>query len=165
MTMSCDDAGTRVVQRFEVFSGAGTRREWPSEVKAAIVAESYSGQETVCAVARRHGLSHGQLFTWRRELRKKLEAQGLSLPAKPAPMGRVSVGDRISIAAPSSFVPAVVDPLPAGDPTPASRRRRKRRRLNAGAVELEIDGVSVTVGRGADAEVIGAVIAALRATR
>ena len=165
MTMSCDDAGTRVVQRFGVFSGAGTRREWPSEVKAAIVAESYSGQETVCAVARRHGLSHGQLFTWRRELRKKLEAQGLSLPAKPAPMGGVSFGDRISIAAPSSFVLAVVDPLPAGDPTPASRRRRKRRRLNAGAVELEIDGVSVTVGRGADAEVIGAVIAALRAMR
>ena len=55
MTMPCDDAGTSKVQRFEVFTGAGQRRDWPPEVKAAIIAESYSKQETVCAVARRHG--------------------------------------------------------------------------------------------------------------
>jgi transposase len=150
MTMSCDDAGTSVVQRFEVFTGSGRRREWPAEVKAAIVAESYSGQETVCAVARRHGLSHGQLFTWRRELRKGIEARGLP-----------SIGTEST----PSFVPAVVHSMPTRDPVPASRRRRKRRRLNGGAVELEIDGISVTIGRGADAEVIGAVIEALRATR
>ncbi|WP_254792332.1 transposase [Sphingobium sp. YR657] len=54
--MPCDDAGTSKVQRFEVFTGAGQRRDWPPEVKAAIIAESYSKQETVCAVARRHGL-------------------------------------------------------------------------------------------------------------
>lgn len=149
MTMSGDDAGTRVVQRFEVFTGSGMRREWPAEVKAAIVAESYSGPEKVCAVARRHGLAPNQLFAWRRQLRKEFEARGVALPSAP----------------PASFVLAVVDPLPASDPAPASRRRRKRRRLNAGAVELEIDGVSVTIGRGADAEVIGAVIQALKATR
>ena len=56
MTMPCDDAGISGVQRFEVFTGAGHRRDWPPEVKAAIIAESYSKQETVCAVARRHGL-------------------------------------------------------------------------------------------------------------
>ena len=46
MMMTCDDAGTSVVRRFEVFTGAGQRREWAPEVKASIVAESYSGQET-----------------------------------------------------------------------------------------------------------------------
>ncbi|HEX8937497.1 MAG TPA: transposase, partial [Sphingomicrobium sp.] len=46
------------------------RREWPAEVKAAIVAESYSGQEPVCTVARRHGIAPNQLFRWRGELRK-----------------------------------------------------------------------------------------------
>jgi len=102
MTMSCDDAGTSGVQRFEVFTGAGKRRDWPPEVKASIVAESYSGAETVCSVARRHGLSPSQLFTWRREFRKKLEAQGLTLPMAPAQA--------------PSFVPAVIDPLPASDP-------------------------------------------------
>jgi transposase len=150
MTMSSDDVSTSVVQRFEVFSGAGRRRDWPDEVKAAIVAESYSGECTVSSVARRHGIAPNQLFTWRRQLRKDLDIRGVALPSAPrAP----------------SFVAAVVDLAPAADPLPASRRRRKRRRLNAGAVELEIDGVSVTIGRGADADVIGAVIDALRAPR
>lgn len=81
MTMSCDDASSgRPAQRFEVFTGAGQRRDW-GPLKAAIVAESYSGQESVSAVARRHGLRASQLFTWRRELRKELEAQ---IPYRPA---------------------------------------------------------------------------------
>ena len=85
MTMPYDDAGTSGVQRFEVFTGRGKRRDWPPELKASIVAESFSGQETVCAVARRHGLSPTQLFNWRRDLRKRLEGQGLTLPtAAPA---------------------------------------------------------------------------------
>ena len=55
MTMPYDDAGTSGVQRFEVFTGAGRRRDWLLEVKASIVGKSFSGLETVCAVARRHG--------------------------------------------------------------------------------------------------------------
>ena len=81
MTMSRDDAGTSGVQRFEVFTGAGRRRDWPADIKASIVAESYSGRETVCAVARRHALSPSQLFTWRRALRKQFEDRGVTLPA------------------------------------------------------------------------------------
>ena len=46
MTMPYDDAGTSGVQRFEVFTGRGKRRDWPPELKASIVAESFSGQET-----------------------------------------------------------------------------------------------------------------------
>jgi len=60
--MSYDDAGTSGAQRFEIFTGAGRRRDWPDEVKASIVAESFSRRETVCAVARRHALSPSQLF-------------------------------------------------------------------------------------------------------
>ena len=41
MTMSCDDAGTKPV-RFEVFTGAGRRREWADETRARILAESYA---------------------------------------------------------------------------------------------------------------------------
>jgi transposase len=50
-------------RRIEVFTGAGRRRNWEAEEKAAIVAESYIEDETVCAVARRHGLTPQQLFT------------------------------------------------------------------------------------------------------
>ena len=56
MIISGDDPASKGAQRFEVFTGAGKRRDWPPEVKAAIVAECYSGREGVSAVARRHGL-------------------------------------------------------------------------------------------------------------
>lgn len=147
MTMSCDDAGTSGVQRFEIFTGAGRRRDWPTEMKASIVAESFSSRETVCAVARRHSLSPSQLFTWRRELRKQFEDQGAALSAVPA------------------FVPAIVEAQPADKPASAARRPKKRRRSKVSAVELEIDGVAVKIGQGADAGVIAAVIEALKATR
>ena len=140
MMMPCDDAGTSRAMRFEVFTGTGRRRDWPPEVKASILAESFSGQETVCSVARRHGLSPSQLFTWRRQLRKQMESKGAGVPA---------------------FVPAVVDVGPAEEPARAKRRRRSK----ASAVELEIDGVAVKISGGADAGVIAAVIEALRATR
>lgn len=151
MTMPCNDAGTKGAQRFEIFTGAGKRRDWPPEVKASIVAESYSGLETVCAVARRHGLSSSQLFTWRREFRKQLADRGLTLPMAPAQA--------------PSFVPAVIEPAPSGDPVATAERPRRQRRSQTSAVELEIDGVAVKIARGADAHVIAAVIEALKATR
>jgi transposase len=43
-------------RRMEIFTGAGGRRSWSDEQKAAIAAESMSGRESVSAVARRHGL-------------------------------------------------------------------------------------------------------------
>jgi transposase len=70
------------VRRIEVFTGAGRRRNWSSEEKAMIVAESYAGGETVCAVARRHGLTPQQLFTWRRLARQAgMEAAATFVPA------------------------------------------------------------------------------------
>ena len=144
--MSCDDASSsRLAQRFEVFTGAGQRRDW-GPLKAAIVAESYSGLESVSAVARRHGLRPSQLFTWRRELRKELEAQGMLPVLEGAP----------------SFVPAVVEPIPARTATPVEKRQRRTR---AGAIELEIDGVAVKIASGTDKRTITAVIEALKATR
>jgi transposase len=61
------------VRRLEVFTGAGRRRSWPAERKARIVGESYESGETVCAVARRHGLTPQQLFGWRRDARSQSE--------------------------------------------------------------------------------------------
>ena len=140
MTMSCDEAGTKPV-RFEVFTGAGRRREWSDEAKARIMAESYAGFGSVSAVARRHGLRPSQLFTWRREARKALDA------AQPV------------------FVPAVIEPAPTAVVPARPARRRARQAHVDGMVELEIDGVAVKIGRGADAGVIAAVIEALKVSR
>ena len=150
MIISGDDPVSNGAQRFEVFTGAGKRRDWPPEVKASIVAECYSGREGVSAVARRHGLDPSQVYAWRRDLRKRLEAEGVVLPLSEPEV--------------VAFVPAVIEPSAVSDPAP-TRRLRRRRRTAAAAVELEIDGVAVKIGRGADAGVISAVIEALRATR
>jgi hypothetical protein len=60
-------------QTLSLFIGAGRRRNWPAEQKARIGAERYASGETVCAVARRHGLTSQQLFGWRRDARSQSE--------------------------------------------------------------------------------------------
>lgn len=129
------------VQRFEVFTGSGRRRVWSAAEKARIVAESHVPGETVCSVARRHALTPQQLFTWRREARRRQEP--------------------VEAAAPALFVPAVVAPSPEVAPKP--RRRRGQAQASTAAIELEIGGVTVRVGRGAEARTVAAVIRALKA--
>jgi transposase len=133
------NAITEPVRRLEVFTGAGRRRTWRDEDKARIVAEIATSGDSVCAVARRHGLSPQQLFGWRRQLR---EAGG-------------------SETAGLQFVPAVVDTESSAVP----RRRTPRGKVDfgAGTIEVEIDGVMIRVGRGADAEILMVVLRALKA--
>ena len=126
------------VRRIEVFTGAGRRRSWSVAEKAAIIAESYGAGETVCAVARRHGLTPQQLFAWRRLAR------------------------RSAMASPPMFVPAVADPEPAT--RTVSSRHTRRRRSHSGGIELEIAGVEVRVGADAKPRTIEAVIRALKAS-
>jgi transposase len=48
-------------------------------------------------------------------------------------------------------------------PPPAAHERLERASSHAPAIELEIDGVTVRVGRGAEAKLVTAVIRALKA--
>lgn len=139
-------ATTEPVRRLEVFTGAGRRRKWGDEDKARIVAETVAGGESVCSVARRHGLSPQQLFGWRRQLREAAvqhsEAEELQ------------------------FVPAVVDTVAQA---PVVRRQRQAPRCRSqpdiGTVAIEVDGVTIRLGRGADARMIAAIVQALKASR
>jgi transposase len=138
-----DNAITKPVHRLEVFTGAGRRRTWGDEDKARIVAEIAVSGESVSAVARRHGLSPQQLFGWRRQLQA---SQAALSPAEEL-----------------QFVPAVLDVVPS---SPSVRRQRKMPRCQvepgAGMIEVEIDGMTVRVGRGADAKTVTAVLRALK---
>lgn len=135
------------VRRFEVFTGAGRRRDWSDDDKARIVAESYEPGATVSEVARRHAMSPQQLFGWRRLLRRTPER--LSPPSGPM------------------FVPAVIEAAVA-EPKPArhsAKRRRRTRRAASGSsdgIEFEINGVVVRVGSEASPKAIAAVIGALK---
>lgn len=126
------------VRRFEVFTGSGRRREWSDELKAQIVAESYEPGVTVCSVARRHGLTSQQLFTWRRLAR---------LP-DVAPM----------------FAPAVVVPQDIPSPKKVRRARSPRKAHGDAVIELEIGGATIRIVSGVDAATIAAVIQAMKAS-
>ena len=99
----------------------------------------YDAGETVCAVARRHGLTPQQLFAWRRLARRS----GSELP--------------------TMFVPAVMETTGREPPAAAPPPRRARRRSKADGIELEIAGVAVRVGADAKPRAIEAVIRALKA--
>jgi len=129
------------VRRFEVITGAIGRRRWSADDRAQILEETLVPGAVVSEVARRHGLTPQQLFTWRREARKAAEA----VPA---------------------FVPAVVAPEPvlAAEPPAASprRKRRSRQHRRAAAIEIDVAGVKVTIENGASPATIAAVLGALK---
>lgn len=131
------------VRRLELFTGAGRRRAWSEGDKAAIVAESDGPGASVSAVARRHGLSASQLFTWRRLARQAV------------------TGDR---EAALRFVPAVLEAGPP-EPTCGSVATRSRRRADRAGIEIAMAGATIRVGPDASAAQIAAVIRALKATR
>lgn len=131
------------MRRIEVINGAGGRRRWSADDKARILKETLVPGAAVSEVARRHGLLPQQVFGWRREARRELDAGS---------------------AASSAFVPVIVEPpstaVPRDQPKP---RRRKRGAARAGGgIELELGGVVVRIGSDASPKSIAAVIKALK---
>jgi transposase len=61
--------------RIEVITGVERRRRWSWDQKWTIVAESLSSHASATAIARRHGIGTGQLYTWRRQLLKRQLAE------------------------------------------------------------------------------------------
>ena len=136
---------SRPVRRVEIINGIGGRRRWSVDEKARIIEETLVPGAVVSEIARRHGLTPQQLFGWRRAARR-------------------SAGDGADASQPR-FVPAVVE-----QPTPEPvRKPRKPRRVGrggdaTGVIEMEIGGVTVRVGRGAEAKTVAAIIHALKAS-
>jgi transposase len=83
------------------------------------------------------------LFTWRRQARR---------PAAEYAETEVP-----------TFVPAVVDTERLNGTAVRQKRQRTRRaERTSGTIEVEIEGVTVRVGRGAEAKTVAAVLRALR---
>jgi transposase len=95
------------VRRLEVITGTGRRRRFSDDDKAQIIEETLVPGAVASDVARRHGLSPQQLFSWRREARRR--------PLTPAPE-----------VAPV-FVPAVIQEA-IGDGEAKTNRKAARRR-------------------------------------
>ncbi len=131
------------VRRLEVITGTGQRRQFSEDFKAGIVEETLVPGAVVSAVARRHGLTPQQVFTWRRQARQPVASTDSKAP---------------------QFVPAVVETaLPS---RPGRERQRKWTRQavrSSGSIEVQIEGVTVRIGRGAEAKTVAAVLRALKA--
>jgi len=130
------------VRRLEVITGTGRRRQFSEDFKASIVEETLVPGAVVSEVARRNELTPQQVFTWRRQARRPTASEA------EAP----------------KFVPAVVEPALRARPS-RGRPHKWRRRVDrsAGSIEVEIEGVSVRIGRGAEAKTVAAVLRALKA--
>lgn len=139
----------RTIRRIEVLSGPERRRQWSAEDKERIVSESYSGVDKVSRIARRHGLSPQQLFTWRREARQASLSPSFAAVAL----------------APQEAPPAVAQPttLP-GTLAIARSSRRKKIGTAMTMMEIEAGGIKVRVLRGADSTTVAAIVRALKAT-
>jgi len=85
--------------RGEVLTGPERRRRWSLEEKLRILAQSVAPASSATLVCRLHGISSGQLYTWRRQFRTG-ELTGFA-PVRLAPPV-----EELSLAA------ASVDPAP-----------------------------------------------------
>lgn len=131
MSMSGRMAMSEPIRRLELFTGAGRRRTWSNEEKAAIVAESDEPGTSISAVARRHGLSASQLFTWRRLMRQAGGHDGVrALQFVPAVMSAVPQEPTSAEMSPEvgGDAAATASKLRSQAPRSASLRARARRR-------------------------------------
>jgi transposase len=126
------------VHRLEVITGTGRRRQFTEDFKAQVVEETLTPGAVVSNIARRRGLTPQQVFTWRRQARQ--------LPA--------------GMESKAQFVPAIVE---VAMPPASARTPERKRTRQSGTIEVEIQGMTVRIGRGADAKTIAAVLRAVKA--
>ena len=123
------------ISRLEILEGPTGRRNWPDEVEAQIVAESFEPGVKVSAVAHRHGLMPQHLTAWRRLAREGR----LVLP---------SAGEE-------SFAQLVV-----GDPRAAEHDDQ----FGSGSISIETGGIVVRVPADISAARLGDIVRILRVT-
>lgn len=122
--------------------GAERRRRWNYDEKVRLVEETLQAGETVCGIARRHGMAQSLLFTWRRQ-------------AHQGRLGGEAMPALVPVEITSTPAPAsACAPLPSSSP-PAQRAR-------AGIIEIELDGCRVRVDRDVDTEALQRVLELLR---
>ena len=134
-------------QRIEVITRGERRRRWSIEQKREIAAESLEPGVSPITVARRHGVSSGQLYTWRRHLL----AGSLGTSAQPvARFARVEV-----MGIPAEPAPVSKDQQPAAPPASSAR-------AHDGLIEIALPGgVTVRVDARVDGGALRRVLAAL----
>jgi transposase len=84
------------------------RRNWSDEEKLAILKETTQPGVIVAAVARRHGIGTGQLYTWRKQLLRGAMAGFVPVElVQPEPADKMEGSSRIDIRRGGGFTVSV----------------------------------------------------------
>jgi transposase len=135
--------------RTEILLRGERRRSWTADQKSQIVAESLGPELTPTEVARKHGISTGQLYTWRQQC---LNVQTALVTRAVPRFAEVEL-----VPAPSPAEAA--DPKPVEAPLPSSPLARSR---PDGLIEVVLPGgVLVRVDAHVDAGALRRVLGAL----
>lgn len=130
--------GTGTGATVEIITGVERRRRWRVEEKLRIIAELEAPGACFAEVARRHDVSRGLLWNWRRQVRGGTLAPAAGVQFLPVQM--VSG-------------PATAEPPRAAKPAPSA----------GAAIEIALpDGTMVRVGRDASATILRRVLGVLR---
>jgi transposase len=140
--------------RGEVLVGPERRRRWSEDEKARIIEESLRPGAQVADIARRHGVSRGLLYTWRRAAR--CAPSSPLMQPEPAFVPVLLSAPEEPLSAPATTEITV--------PDRASRRAPKRRTDGGGEIEVVLPGGARLTLRGrVEATALRAVLAALKA--
>jgi transposase-like protein len=127
----------------EIITGVERRRRWRADEKLRIVAELEQPGVCFAEVARRHDVSRGLLWNWRRQVRN-----GLLRPATELQFLPVQV-----------VAEAAAEPRRPAEPAPF----RKSPPAADATIEIALpDGTTVRLGRDVGAAALRRVLAALR---
>jgi transposase len=131
-------------RRIELISGRRRRRNWSTEEKARILAESFAEGANISGVARHYGINRGLLFTWRRQVNATIAGHHCEV---------TDAGARSQPA----FVP-IVEIAANPSPEPISSPQ-------TGVIELRIADVHLVLSGAVDAATLRVVLSALRVPR
>jgi transposase len=119
--------------RVEVITRGERRRSWTPEQKREIVAESLGPELTPTEVARKHGISTGQLYTWRHQM---LRLVGDAGPRSAPRFAEIALAP---MAVAASAAPSVGEPPRTAPSTPEHSGGTIEIML-PGGVSLRVDG-------------------------
>jgi transposase len=126
--------------RGEVLTGPERRRRWSVEEKLRILAQSVAPGSSASLACRLHGISSGQLYTWRRQFR----------------IGELTGFAPVLVTPPAAELPAGPPPI---DPAPPGGEAD---RPAGGLIEVELpSGVKLRIAGAVDAALLRQVLSAL----
>ncbi len=145
---SYDGRKSGLPERVEVRARPERRRRWSSAGKLAIVRETLATGSTAQAVADRHGIGTGLIYTWRKQM----------LRAALAGFSAVEIKPDVAAALPGPAQEAVAPPSRLPPPSIASSSAMP------GGIEVELpSGIRLRFGSDVDGSALQRTLAALAA--